>query len=128
MKVFSNIKKKTLIPVILAGGMGSRLWPLSREAHPKPFIKLDDGQSLIQKTYLRALNLANVEEIITVTNRDLFFYTKDEFSEIISKSVHHTFLLEFDAIQQQRLLWLRIMPRQNMAATAFCSFCRLTIL
>ena len=64
-----------ILPVILAGGVGSRLWPLSREAHPKPFIRLDDNQSLIQKTYLRAAAVADVKEIITVTNRELFFYT-----------------------------------------------------
>ena len=38
-----------LIPVILAGGTGSRLWPLSREGHPKPFIKLFDGETLLEK-------------------------------------------------------------------------------
>lgn len=46
-----------LIPVILSGGVGSRLWPVSREAHPKPFMTLPDGQNLIQKTFLRASNL-----------------------------------------------------------------------
>jgi mannose-1-phosphate guanylyltransferase/mannose-6-phosphate isomerase len=43
-----------LIPVILSGGAGTRLWPISRESSPKPFIKLPDGQSLIEKTYERA--------------------------------------------------------------------------
>ena len=33
---------KKIIPIILCGGVGSRLWPLSREEHPKPFIKLKD--------------------------------------------------------------------------------------
>ena len=42
------------IPVILSGGAGTRLWPVSREGHPKPFMKLPDGQSLLQKTYQRA--------------------------------------------------------------------------
>ncbi len=40
-----------LIPVILSGGVGSRLWPVSREAHPKPFMDLPDGQNLIQKPF-----------------------------------------------------------------------------
>ena len=83
-----------LLPVILSGGVGSRLWPLSREAHPKPLIKLDDGQSLIQKTYQRAAGLVGVEEVVTVTNRDLFFYTKDEFDEVANKPLRNTFLLE----------------------------------
>ncbi len=38
-----------LIPTILCGGAGSRLWPVSRELHPKPFIRLSDGQSLVQR-------------------------------------------------------------------------------
>ena len=83
-----------IIPVILSGGVGSRLWPLSRAAHPKPFIKLDDGQSLLQKTYQRAVVAAKPVEIITVTNRELFFYTKDEYEEIDNCIEKNTFLLE----------------------------------
>lgn len=56
-----------LIPVIMSGGVGSRLWPVSREAHPKPFMALPDGQNLIQKTFIRAAALNNVVEIMTVT-------------------------------------------------------------
>ena len=44
-----------LIPVILSGGAGSRLWPVSREASPKPFMKVGDGESLLRKTFDRAL-------------------------------------------------------------------------
>lgn len=36
-----------IIPVILSGGAGNRLWPVSREGHPKPFMKLADGESLL---------------------------------------------------------------------------------
>ena len=91
-----NIKKEKakLIPVILAGGVGSRLWPLSREAHPKPFIRLSDGLSLIQKTLLRAAAIDRVSEVITVTNRELFFYTKDDYELLGLGEVSHTFLLE----------------------------------
>ena len=66
-----------LIPVILCGGVGARLWPVSRETHPKPFIRLADGQSLLQKTFLRAAQLPSVEEILIATNRDLFFKTEE---------------------------------------------------
>lgn len=38
-----------LIPVILSGGAGTRLWPVSREGHPKPFMTLPDGQSLLAR-------------------------------------------------------------------------------
>ena len=73
--------KVVLIPVILCGGAGSRLWPVSREQRPKPFIRLADGQSLLQKTWLRAAALSNVQEILTVANRDLFFQIEDEYRE-----------------------------------------------
>lgn len=82
------------ISVILSGGVGSRLWPLSRESHPKPFIKLDDGQSLLQKSYQRAASVSNNNEVITVTNRELFFYTKDEFEATENHAAQNTFLLE----------------------------------
>lgn len=71
-----------LIPTILCGGAGSRLWPISREAHPKPFIRLADGQSLLQKAWLRGAVLPQVTEILTVTNRELFFKTEDEYGEV----------------------------------------------
>ena len=63
----------TLIPVILSGGAGSRLWPLSRDLHPKPFMRLADGQSLLQKTFLRGAHMPGVSEVLTVTNRDYYF-------------------------------------------------------
>jgi len=83
-----------LIPTILCGGAGSRLWPVSRELHPKPFIRLADNQSLLQKTFLRGANLPGVEEILTVTNRELFFKTKDEFLEVNDKQLDTTYILE----------------------------------
>lgn len=69
------------IPVILSGGAGTRLWPVSREALPKPFIKLPDGESLLQKTLKRAVALNGVSEVVTVTNRDHYFLTRDEYEQ-----------------------------------------------
>lgn len=70
----------TLLPVIMCGGMGSRLWPLSRKAHPKPFIPLPDGETLLGKTFRRTLKLAEINEVLTVTNQELLFKTEDEYS------------------------------------------------
>lgn len=84
----------TLIPVILCGGAGSRLWPVSREQHPKPFIRLADGQSLLQKAFLRGAQLAGVAEVLTVTNRELLFKTEDEFREVNAADVATSFILE----------------------------------
>ena len=83
-----------LVPVILCGGAGSRLWPVSREHHPKPFIRLADGQSLLQKAFLRGAQLPGVDEVLTVTNRELFFKTEDEFREVNSDNIATSFILE----------------------------------
>ena len=51
-------KIKKIIPVILAGGTGTRLWPLSRKSFPKQFLNLlDDEYTLLQRTYQRIENL-----------------------------------------------------------------------
>ncbi len=87
-----------LIPVILSGGAGTRLWPVSREGHPKPFMVLADGESLLFKTYRRALALTaidDVPEVLTVTNRDYFFMSKDEFARCENvTTAAGTFMLE----------------------------------
>lgn len=83
-----------LIPVILCGGSGSRLWPISREHHPKPFLRLDDNQSLLQKAFIRAASLPGVEEILTITNRELFFKTQDDYVEVNSQNLATSFILE----------------------------------
>lgn len=75
--------------LILSGGSGSQLWPASREGHPKPFIKLADGETLIQKTYERARALGG--NILTVTNRDYYFISRDEQERI---GISGDFLLE----------------------------------
>lgn len=82
-----------IIPVVLSGGAGTRLWPVSREGCPKPFIKLGDGESLLMKTYSRASAVANGGELITVTNRDYYFMSKDELA-LVGGSERGAFLLE----------------------------------
>jgi mannose-1-phosphate guanylyltransferase/mannose-6-phosphate isomerase len=85
----------TLIPLILSGGAGTRLWPLSRESAPKPFMPLPDGETLLGKTARRALDLPQVTHLLTVTNRDLYFHTKDVYSSAgLAPTQGITYLLE----------------------------------
>ena len=86
--------EKTMVPVILSGGSGTRLWPVSRRAHPKPFMKLVDGESLAEKTFRRALGVAENGPVLTVTSRDYFFYTRDLYEEVDGQHHEHPFLLE----------------------------------
>lgn len=81
--------RSKLITVVLSGGAGTRLWPASRESHPKPFMKLADGETLIEKTYARAKALDS--EVLTVTNRDYFFMSRDEKERVGASG---SFLLE----------------------------------
>lgn len=83
-----------IIPVIVCGGAGTRLWPVSREAFPKPLLKLADGQSLLQKTFLRATHVADASEVLIVTNRETYFLTKDECVEVESAASQIGFILE----------------------------------
>ena len=55
-----------LHPVVLSGGSGTRLWPLSRQDRPKQFLALMGERSLYQETVLRALGLPDVQPPITV--------------------------------------------------------------
>lgn len=86
-----------LIPTIICGGSGSRLWPVSRELQPKPFIRLDDGESLLQKAFLRGILLPGVNDVMTVTNRELLFKIEDEFREVSDlhqNTINTSFILE----------------------------------
>ena len=52
--------------VILAGGIGIRLWPLSRKNYPKQFLKLYDDRSLLQLTVERLLHILRPEDILSL--------------------------------------------------------------
>jgi mannose-1-phosphate guanylyltransferase/mannose-6-phosphate isomerase len=83
-----------LIPVILSGGSGTRLWPVSRRAHPKPFMKLVDGESMAEKTYRRAARISGGSPVLTVTSRDYYFYTRDLYAKLESDESRYPFLIE----------------------------------
>ena len=58
----------TVFSVILAGGSGSRLWPLSRETYPKQMFKIDDEFTLFQQTFLRLTTVVDDKNIVTCVN------------------------------------------------------------
>ncbi|MCU0952372.1 MAG: mannose-1-phosphate guanylyltransferase/mannose-6-phosphate isomerase [Burkholderiaceae bacterium] len=74
-----------LIPTILSGGAGTRLWPVSREALPKPFMKMPQrdgtpGRTLLRKTFDRAVALPGASAPWIVTNREYYFLSRDELA------------------------------------------------
>ena len=79
-----EITDNSIIPVILSGGSGTRLWPLSRESYPKQFLALDSRtkKTLLQKTYERLLGLKGLENPILICNKDHRFIVAEQFREI----------------------------------------------
>lgn len=67
--------------VILAGGSGTRLFPLSRSCYPKQFLKIAGQKSLLAQTMDRFLDIAEPKDIIIVTNKDYQFYVQDILQE-----------------------------------------------
>ena len=69
-----------MVAIILAGGSGTRLWPISRKLIPKQFVKLFDNNSLYQKTLLRNSSLCSKVQIIS--NEEHYFIALDQAKEI----------------------------------------------
>ena len=69
-------------PVLLAGGLGARLWPRSRALYPKQLLTVLGDRSLLQQTAVRALKLAPAEQIITVTTLNHYQPIRDQLCEL----------------------------------------------
>ncbi|WP_292463391.1 mannose-1-phosphate guanylyltransferase/mannose-6-phosphate isomerase [Methanolobus sp.] len=67
--------------IILAGGSGTRLWPLSRELYPKQFLKIKD-RSLFQDTVSRCLQVSDISEIYVVTNEVHKYFAIGQVEEL----------------------------------------------
>ena len=73
-----------LIPVVLCGGSGSRLWPLSRSSYPKQYLSLSNENSLsfLQITLQRINNLKDIQPPIIVCNEEHRFITAEQIRKI----------------------------------------------
>ena len=71
-----------IIPVVLCGGSGTRLWPLSREGYPKQFLKLLGDRSLLQDTLLRVREIAGIGAPLLVTSHAHRFMVAEQAQEI----------------------------------------------
>ena len=73
---------KSIVPVILCGGAGSRLWPVSRQLLPKQFLPLVTSRTLLQDTALRAREAAGPVQPIVICNEAHRFLVQDQLAEI----------------------------------------------
>jgi mannose-1-phosphate guanylyltransferase / mannose-6-phosphate isomerase len=80
-----------LVSVVLSGGAGTRLWPASRQAYPKPFMKLG-GSSLLAQAITRG-QACGTDELLVITNQDHLFLTKGVIDQL-SDPPNTRFLLE----------------------------------
>ena len=69
--------------VIMAGGSGSRLWPLSRATHPKQFLALNGEDTMLQSTVKRLSGL-NIKSITTLCNEEHRFFVAEQMRQIDS--------------------------------------------
>lgn len=74
--------------IILAGGGGTRLFPLSRANYPKQFLKLNDGLSLLAQTVRRFLPLAEPSDIVVVTNQEYLHHVRAELAAAGAPQAH----------------------------------------
>ena len=81
-----------IIPVILSGGSGTRLWPLSRKQYPKQYLPLVGDNTMLQDTMLRLGSLGNLADPIIICNADHRFLVAEQCQQIDIKNP--TILLE----------------------------------
>jgi len=75
--------------IILCGGSGTRLWPLSRTLRPKQLLALNGEQTLLQQTTVRLLEYIAADHLYTVTHEDHKFEVKGQLSEIATDAVNN---------------------------------------
>jgi mannose-1-phosphate guanylyltransferase/mannose-6-phosphate isomerase len=114
-------------PVILAGGTGSRLWPLSRELYPKQLFKLTGGGTLLQDTCSRTREIANGCEPIIVVGREHRFMVREQLDELgLGNGVRiivepegrntapATIVAALDAVSEHEDPFLLVMPADHL--------------
>lgn len=74
--------------IILAGGGGTRLFPLSRDCYPKQFLHVIGEESLLAQTVKRFLGLVEPEDVVIVTNEKYIFHVQDELKSINAEKAH----------------------------------------
>ncbi len=81
------LKKEKLLPVILCGGRGSRLWPLSRKSFPKQYLSIDSKSefSFLQRTLNRIKDLEKENEPIIICNEEHRFITAEQIRKVKTK-------------------------------------------
>ena len=94
-----------ITPLLLAGGSGSRLWPLSRGSYPKQFAPLIDNITLFQQGAKRLIgtNTINFSKMITITNSDFTSSNFGWFGSEISNDMIEDLILHINTFQYDEM-------------------------
>src|SRR4030088_2727890 len=86
VRLFSGLdwreEKRSIVPLIMCGGAGTRLWPASREVRPKQFLSLLGPRSTFQDTLLRVSDPTLFQRPIVITNAAYRFMVLEQLAEI----------------------------------------------
>ena len=114
-----------ITPVVLSGGSGTRLWPLSRKAHPKQLLPLLNETSLLQDTINRLQGLDGVDHTVIICNEDYRFMVAEQahatsvgVNDIILEPVGRNTapaiaLAAFNALQKDKEAILLVLPADH---------------
>src|SRR3990170_3931054 len=83
-----------MIAVVLAGGQGTRLWPLSRRQYPKQFLKINGEASLLQATVRRLLPVVAPSEVVIMTNAEYQFHVQADLRDELGAALAERMVLE----------------------------------
>ena len=117
MGLKQSLVDKQAYALILAGGVGSRFWPFSRELEPKQFITIVGKESLLQNTIRRLSGLINAKKIYIITNKSYFYELKKQIEKF--KIPENNILLEPEGKNTPPAIGLsaRLLVKQNKDAT-----------
>jgi len=115
-----------IIPVILCGGSGTRLWPLSRENSPKQFMPIYDEIPLLQHTIDRALKCSNAksEQVITVTGDNIKKQTLFQYADFEPDAVNHLLAEPMARNTAPAIAYAAMHAQKTLAMMQSCGFYR----
>ena len=96
--------------VIMAGGSGTRMWPLSRKSHPKQLLRIFDGQSLLRRSYERLAALLPPQQIYVITGRDYLPAIGEELPELPRENLFGEQPVRFT----EQMAWRCIVPIESV--------------